>query len=61
MRVAIVKDGIVKNKIVVSDLSFPVGDDQQIISAELVDGNPVAEIGWQEQEDGSFAPPEASE
>ena len=56
MRAAIVKNDVVVNVIVVEDLSFPV--DGELISAEPVNGHPVAEIGWVRQPDGSFAEPQ---
>ena len=55
MRAAIVENDVVVNVIVVSDLSHPVGENQELISAELVDGLPVAERGWIRQPDGTFA------
>lgn len=56
MRAAIIKNDTVINVIIVDDLNFPV--DGELISAEPVDGLPVAEIGWIRQQDGTFAEPQ---
>lgn len=59
MRAAIVENGVVVNVIKVQDLTHPVEEGQTIISAEQVNGESVAEKGWIDQGDGTFAPPEA--
>lgn len=57
MRAAIVKNDIVINVIEVDDLGFDHGiDGAELISADLVGGDPVAEIGWTKQGE-VFAPP----
>lgn len=56
MRAAIIENDTVVNVILVDSLDFPVGENQEIISAEKVDGQPVAEKGWVRQPDGTFAP-----
>lgn len=53
MRAAVIENDVVVNMIVVHDLSFPVGEGRELISAE----NGEAEIGWIRQPDGTFAPP----
>ena len=56
MKAAIIENDVVVNVVMVDSLDFPVSEGQELISAEKVDGQPVAEKGWVRQPDGTFAP-----
>jgi len=56
MKAAIIENNIVVNVVMVDSLDFPVADGQELVIAEKVDGQPVAEKGWIRQPDGTFAP-----